>query len=411
MNLCRLGWLAAAVLAAGCGERSGADAAAAPGVDVAGKTITIGMLNDESGPVAAIGRPWAAGMRILARQINAGGSGYLPEGWQVKLIERDHGYNPQRSVQLFNEIREQVLFIGTSFGTPNTLPLRPLLERYQMVAFPISLSSKMEEFEFTPPIGPSYKLEVLRALDWIVEKAGGAKNVRLGLVYQQDDYGADGLEATEAGAAKLGLQVVTKQSYAAGQPDYTAVVAGLKDAGATHVVLTTVPSATAPILGVAAQLDYKPVWVGNSPSWIDRFFDAQVVPSDIFKSYHWVSSFTYWGEKVPLMKPFLDAYEKFGRQTAPPDYYILAAYATGLIEMQALSRMIQSGDLTRAGFLKALRGMKDYDTYGATPQPLDFTQFPYRTGTQTRVLKPDFAKRSWTVAGGYAAPTTLDTPH
>lgn len=406
MNLRRLWWLVAAVLVSACGERGSDGAApATPGVDVANRTVAIGMLNDESGPVAAIGRPWATGLRILVRQVNAGGSGYLPDGWKVQLVERDHGYNPQRSVQLFNEIRDQVLFIGTSFGTPNTLPLRPLLQRHQIVAFPISLSSKMAEFEFTPPIGPSYKLEVLRALDWMVEKAGGPKHIKLGVVYQQDDYGADGLEASRDGAAKLGLQIVTTQSYAAGQPDYTAVVAGLKDAGATHVILTTVPSATAPILGVAAQLDYKPVWVGNSASWIDRFFDAKVVPSTIFQNYHWVTSFTFWGENVPLMKPFLEAYEKYGRDLAPPDYYILAAYATGLMELQALSRTIQSGDLTRAGFLKALRGMKDYETYGATPEPLDFTQLPYVTGTKTRVLKPDFAKRSWTVAGGYAAPS------
>jgi ABC-type branched-subunit amino acid transport system substrate-binding protein len=408
MNL-RPGLGAAALLAAmtlgGCGDRGAAPAT--PGVDPEGKTVAIGILNDESGPVAAIGRPWGAGLRILARQINAGGSGYLPEGWKVRLVERDHGYNPQRSVQLFNEIRDQVLFIGTSFGTPNTLPLRPLLQRHKIVAFPITLSSKNEEFEFTPPIGPSYKLEVGRALDWMVEKAGGPDKLRLGLVYQQDDYGADGHEAARDAAGKLGITIVSAQTYAPGQPDYTAVVTALKEAGATHVMLTTVPSATAPILGVAAQLDYRPVWVGNSPSWIDRFFDAKVVPSAIFENFHWVTAFTYWGENVPLMKPFLEAYDKYGRELAPPDYYILAAYATGLIEMQALSRAIESGDLTRDGFLKALRGLKDYETYGAVADPLDYTQLPYRTGRRTRVLKPDFTKRSWIVAGPYAAPSTL----
>lgn len=392
---------------AGCGDREAQGPAAAPGVDLAGKTISIGVLNDESGPVSAIGRPWGAGLRVLAAQINAGGSGLLPEGWKVQLVERDHAYNPQRSVQLFNEIRDQVLFIGTSMGTPNTLPLRPLLARNKIVAFPASLSSKMSEFEFTPPIGPSYKLEALRALDWMAQQAGGADQVKLGLVYQQDDYGADGRDAVAEAAGRLGMAVVTQQTYAPGQPDYTAVVAALKDSGATHVLLTTVPSATAPILGVAAQLDYKPVWVGNSPSWIDRFFDAKVVPPAIFQNYHWVTSFTFWGENVPLMKPFVAAYEKFGRELAPPDHYILASYAVGLIEMQALSRCIESGEITREGFLKALRALKDYDTYGATAAPLDFTRFPYVTGTQTRILKPDFGQRSWTVAAGYAAPSTL----
>jgi ABC-type branched-subunit amino acid transport system substrate-binding protein len=398
-----------ALAIAACGDRED-QAPAAPGVDLAGKTISIGILNDESGPGLAIGRPWGTGLRVLAAQINAGGSGLLPEGWKIRLVERDHGYNPQRSVQLFNEIRDEVLFIGTSFGTPNTLPLRPLLARHKMVAFPASLATKMAEFEYTPPIGPSYRVEAMRSLDWMVQQAGGADKIKLGLVYQQDDYGADGRDGVAEAAPKLGIRVVSQQTYAPGQPDFTAVVAALKDSGATHVMLTTLPSATAPILGIAAQLDYKPVWVGNSPSWIDRYFDAKVVPPTIFQNFHWVTSFTFWGEDVPLMKIFVPAYEKFGRALGPPDYYILASYAVGLVEMQALSRCIASGEITRDGFLKALRALKDYDTYGATPQPLDFTRFPYVPGIQTRILKPDFDKRGWTIASGYAAPSTLAPP-
>ena len=99
------------------------------GVDAAAKVIKIGALNDESGPAAAIGKPFANGKRLLAARINAGGSGLLPEGWKVELVEKDHAYNPQNSVQAFNEIKGDVLFIGTSFGTPNTLPLRPHLEK------------------------------------------------------------------------------------------------------------------------------------------------------------------------------------------------------------------------------------------------------------------------------------------
>lgn len=397
--------LVLALCLAGCSGDP--DGGATPGVDVKGRTVAIGVLNDESGPVSAIGRPWGVGLRVLARQINAGGSGYLPEGWKVNLVERDHGYDPQRSVQLFNEIRDQVLFVGTSFGTANTLALRPLLQHHQVVAFPATLSSQMEQFELTPPIGPSYKVEALRALDWMVQQAGGAAKVKLGLVYQQDDYGADGRDAVNEGAPKLGLEVVATQTYSAGQPDYGDVVAALKQAGATHVLLTTVPTATALILGEAAQRDYHPVWVGNSPSWLDRFFDARVVPSAIFQNYYWTTSFAYWGEDVPLMKRFLDAYEKYGRDIAPPDYYILAGYTAGLIEMEVLRRAIASGDFTRAGFLKALHRTRDYDTYGATAQPLDFTKVPYVTGTPVRILKPDFERHRWTVAGAYARPSTL----
>ena len=77
------------------------------GVDLATKTIRIGTLNDESGPAAVIGKPYAVGKRILAAQINAGDSKLLPEGWKIELVERDHGYNPQASVQAFKELEKQ----------------------------------------------------------------------------------------------------------------------------------------------------------------------------------------------------------------------------------------------------------------------------------------------------------------
>lgn len=394
-----------ALVAAAC-SRSTAPPPA-PGVDPDEQTIAIGLLNDESGPVSAIGRPWAAGLRVLARQVNEGHSAYLPEGWQIRLVERDHAYNSRRALQLFDEIQDKVLFIGTSFGTPNTLPLQPLLAKHQIVAFPASLSSNLHNFVYTPPVGPSYKVEVQRALDWMILQAGGAAKVKLGLVYQDDDYGADGNEAVIDAAPRLGLAVVARQTYVAGQSDYASVVAALKESGATHVMLTTMPSATAPILATAAQQGYAPVWVGNSPAWLDRFYDARLVPAAIFQKFYWANSFAYWGEDVPMMKPFLEAYEKYGREIVPPDNYIVAGYSAGLLEMQVLTRMIESHDLTRAGFLAALRSTRDYNTLGTTAEPLDFTRFPYVTGTQTRILKPDFTRHSWTVVGGWAAPSTL----
>ena len=107
------------------------------------------------------------------------------------------------------------------------------------------------------------------------------------------------------------------------------------------------------------------------------------------------------------MKPFLDAYEKYGREMAAPDYYVMAAYAQGITQLEIARRMIASGEMSRAGFLKSLRGLKDYDTQGVLAEAPDFTKLPYVAGTKSRVLKPDFEKKSWKVVGPYATPSTL----
>lgn len=406
LRAARLPCVVAIALLGGCGASS----EPAPGVNLAERTVTIGTLADLSGPVAAIGRPWTAGLRILAQQVNAGGSGYLPEGWKLALVERDHAYQPDRALAQYQTLREQVLYLACSFGTANTLPLRPLLARDSMVAFPASLSARLAESEFTPPIGPSYAMETLRALDWMAEQARGAANVKLGLVYQDDDYGAEGRAAARAGASGLGMALVSEQAYAPGEADYSRVVTALRESGATHVMLTTVPSATAPILALAHESGFRPVWVGNSPAWLDRFFDQKVVPPAIFDTFHWVTSTAYWGENVPFMRGFVAAWTRYAGEGVPRDHYILTGYSAGLIGLTALSRAIASGELTRAGYLKALRSLKSYDTHGTVPRPLDYTQLPYAVGNLTRVLAPDFARASWRVAGRYAAPAVTPPP-
>lgn len=373
------------------------------GVDAEAKVIKIGTLNDESGPAAAIGKPYAIGKRVLAGQINAGGSGLLPDGWTVELVEKDHGYNPQASVQAYNEISGDILFIGTSFGTPNTLPLQPMLERDNVVAFPASLSSEMAKHTHTPPLAPSYEVEAMRAVDFIVAQSGGdASKVKAGIVYQQDDYGKDGLAGFKKAAETSGVAIVTEQTVTPGQKDMAAVVTGLKDAGATHVLLTTLPSATGPIVGTAAQLQYMPVWVGNTPAWIDRFFDPDVIPSAVFGTYYQVLGMPFWGEKVPGMDEFMAAFTAHGGG-ATPDSYILLSYLQGLAQIEAANKAIAAGDATRAGYLAAMQGMTAFDG-GGTIQPIDLSKTPYVVGTKVRVLKPDFEGKSWTVVADYGSP-------
>ncbi|HUH03293.1 MAG TPA: ABC transporter substrate-binding protein, partial [Kofleriaceae bacterium] len=237
----------------GGGEQGeGPAAKAAPGVDLAGKKVKIGTLNDESGPAAVVGKPFANGKRLLAAVVNGGGDAFLPDGWKIELVERDHGYNPMNAKKEFDGIKDQVLFIGTSFGTPNTLPLLKPLERDGLIAFPASLSSEMAKNMHTPPLGPSYEVEAMRAMDWAVAHAGGAGKVKAGLVYQDDDYGKDGRAGWQRAAAEHGVTIVSEHPIQPTDKDFTAVIKGLQQKGANYVLLALLPSASGPVLGGAA---------------------------------------------------------------------------------------------------------------------------------------------------------------
>lgn len=391
--------------AAGTGAGTAARPASAPGVDLENKVVRIGALNDESGPAKQIGVAFANGKRLLVKAVETGAIKALPDGWKIALVEKDHGYNPQQSVQLYKEIKDQILFITTSFGTPPTLPLLEDLQRDDVVAFPASLSSKMAEHEHTPPVGPSYVVEAMRAMDWAVESGGGAAKVKAAIIYQRDDYGEDGLTGWRQAATHHGVKIVSEQTIKPTDQDFTAVVKALKDAGATHVLMTVLPSATPGILGTAAKMKFAPTWIGNTPAWVDVFFAK--LPPPLVGNFVWVTGLSYWGEGLNGMTEFLATWHAHGKdKMGDPDYYILASYAQGLVQLEALRRAIEAGEVTRAGFRKALHGLTDFDA-GGLMQPVNLSKTPYVTSTRTRLLRPKMDTRSWEEVAPYAEPKAL----
>src|SRR5258708_20833760 len=63
-----------------------------PGVDVAHKTITLGILSPSSGPVAApIGDPLALCVKVFFDHVNANGGGHTHKG---NIPEEETPYNP-----------------------------------------------------------------------------------------------------------------------------------------------------------------------------------------------------------------------------------------------------------------------------------------------------------------------------
>ncbi len=393
------------------GKAKGKQATDAPppkgvGVDLKTKTITIGALNDITGPAKVIGKPFADGKKLVVAQVNAGKSGLLPDGWKLKLIEADHQYNAEQSATRYKELRNSVLFLSTSFGTHTTMALLDGLKRDNVMAFPASLSSQMAQNELTPPLGPSYKVEAMRAMDFAVKKAGGADKVKAAIVYQKDDYGMDALAGWKAAAAKHGVKIVSEQPINPTQQDQTAPVAALKKAGANFILLATLPSATGKVIGTAAAKFrwLTPTWIGNTPAWVDLIYKAPQAEL-VFKNFYLVTGLTYWGEKVPGMDKFEEMFKKHGTDLKK-DFYTMASYVQGLIQMHALKLTIESKDITRAGFKKALQSIKGWNA-GGMIQPVTLEKVPYVTSTSTRILKPDFKKQSWEQVDGYAEPAAL----
>src|SRR3989442_7523891 len=223
----------------GCASSSGSTSSggikAGPGVDVAHKTITLGILSPFSGPVAdPVGKPLARGVEVFFKSINDNGG---IDGFKVNLIEKDSQYNPQLEVQLYNQIHNQVLMIADSLGTPTTFAIKDLATADHMLVSAATLSSALAREKYLVLVGTPYRLQVENAFDYVVNKLG-VTNPSVRIIYQNDEYGQDGLTGYKEAVSVYGLHDVGQASYAVTDTDFTAQVSQMKAAGAKYVFLT-----------------------------------------------------------------------------------------------------------------------------------------------------------------------------
>lgn len=341
------------------------------GVDTVNKTITLGILSPYSGPVAApIGIPLARGVEVFFDAVNAaGGIG----GYQVKFLKGDSKYAPQTQVEQYNLIRNKVLMIADSLGTPTTFAIKDLATQDQMLVSAATLSSALAREKYIILVGTPYRLQVENAFDYVVNKLG-MTHPATGIIYQNDDYGMDGLTGYKEAVTAYNLNDVAQASYGLTDTSYAAQITQLKNAGAKYVFITSTPTVTAKIIGTAAALNYSPQWILQSPAFSTRLLGVpQLVP---LLSKAWVvSQGATWGDTTqPGMKDLLAAVANYAPDQQADGFFEFG-YTESKITYAILKKAIENNDITRAGLLAAFESLKNVDlggllpnvSYGATP--------------------------------------------
>ncbi|GAC1430068.1 MAG: ABC transporter substrate-binding protein [Ktedonobacteraceae bacterium] len=373
---------------------------AGPGVDVAKKTITLGILSPFSGPVAApVGNPLARGVETFFKAINDQGG---INGFKVNIVEGDSQYNPQIQVQQYNQMRTKILMVADSLGTATTFAIKDQAAADHMLISAATLSSGLAREKYVVLVGTPYRLQTENAFDYIVNKLG-VKSPATGIIYQNDDYGQDGLTGYNEAVSAYKLHDVGKATYAPTDTDFTAQVSQLKAAGAKYVFLTTLPSVTAKIIGTGYALGYNPQWILQSPAFSPLLLRVPALKPLLSKAWV-VSQGASWGDtSVPGMKEMLDAVSKYASDQKPDGFFEFG-YTESKITYAILKKAIENNDLTRDGVFNAFQSLKNVDlggllppvTYGSSPNDrvpsrdsvvyaIDPTQ-----PTSIRVLSGDF---------------------
>lgn len=318
-------------------------------------TIRVGMITDLTGPVAFIGQEASAGARLYLDHINARGG---VDGRKIELIVEDDGYQPPRTVAAFRKLVDQdrVFCFAGNLGTSTTMATFPFIERERIpLVLPLTFASTMA----TPPkryvfaVDPSYDIQAWIIVKYILE-IEKAQSPRLAVLYQDDDYGQDGLKGLREAAAHYNLPIVAEESYKRGAVDFSTQILNLRKADPTHVVLWTVYREAAAVLKEARMADWHPRFIGGMPLADDKTLELAGPDAEGLLAVTTVDLKSDEGK----VKHYRELLQQFAPAQKPRPYH-----AFGFLVAQTLVESLQRAgrSLTREGLVAALESFKGWD--------------------------------------------------
>ncbi|MFL5953817.1 MAG: ABC transporter substrate-binding protein [Gaiellaceae bacterium] len=340
---------------------AGATSTATPGVTAT--SILLEGTYPLSGPASGYA-PIPVGMDAYFSYINAHGG---VNGRKINWHYEDDGYNPANTVQITHKFVEQdhAFALVGGLGTEPQLAVRQYLNDNKVPQLFVATGATTFDRDFgTYPwtIGwqPDYEAEGSIYGKYVVKNLSTAK---LGVLYQNDDYGNDYLRGLKAGLGKAhASMIISAQPYdlSATTPPATQV-ARLKASGADTLVLLATPTPTIQAYVISTKLGWHPAHViTNSVSATDAFLTIAAksgsdnVEGTLSVGYTLDPSNPIYN-KQPGMKLYRTIMAKYAPKANANDglnlYGVAKAWTTVKV-LQAAGK-----NLTRAGVMAAARKM------------------------------------------------------
>lgn len=191
-------------------------------------------------------------------------------GRKITYKDLDDGYNPPQSLQLTKQLVEQdhVFAMFNSLGTPVNTVLRPYLNEKGVPQLFVATGATTwgndaAKYPWTIGWQPDYQSEAAIYAKYLLAQQPNAK---IGVLYQNDDYGQDYLNGlTKALGAKANL-ILKSVSYEVSDPDVKSQIASLKNTGADTLFIFATPKFSTQAFIAVSQLSWHPTTYLNSVS-------------------------------------------------------------------------------------------------------------------------------------------------
>jgi len=241
--------------------------AAAPDHGAGPNDIVVGTHVDLSGPLAQLGTAVRNGLETAFDEINAKGG---VNGRKIRLLVADNGYSPRKAMSAVKVFltRDHVLAVLCPVGTPPVAKTMPLvLNSGTLHLFPFASVDEtyvpQQSLEFAIDLPAAEQIAVgLRA---IFAERGPLK---VGVLYRSDTLGQAVLKGATDALAAEGARPVGVAGFRPGELNFTAALAGLREAGAELVVLGGVPQDATVAMQQAVPQNWLPVFLCDAACYV-----------------------------------------------------------------------------------------------------------------------------------------------
>lgn len=338
--------LGLAVVFAGCAREVEQQPAEQP--------LKIGLAVPVTGSIATFGKSTRQGVEMVFDQVNEA-DGLL--GRPVELIVEDTAGKPEEAANVFTKLvnRDRVAAIIGAVATKCSLAGAPVCQRSGVpMVTPASTNPKVTElgdYIFRVCFVDPFQGEVIAR--FVVEKLGLK---RIGIIYDlTNDYSKGLADYVQQHAAKLGAQVVSRQTFSEQDKSFKAQLTAMKADRPQAIFISAYYTEAALIARQARQLGIEATLIGpdgwDSPMLVES--GGEAVEGGYFSDHYSADS------PDPETRAFVKAYtERFGES---PDALAALGYDAAGLLVDAIRR---AGSADGDSIRDALAATEDF--HGAT---------------------------------------------
>lgn len=329
------------------------------GIDTENKVVTVGGFTPITGPV-----PFYSILTHSAesyyRHLNENGG---IDGWTVKYVTLDDGYEPARSVAVTRKLVEDegIFALSAAIGTATNVAVIPYAKEVGVpMISPIGGASAFFVEPHVFPLLPDYGWSAASNVKYAIEGLGLTK---IALLWENDELGRSAKRGIDAFMADAGMELVESVSFDVKTTSFSPHIRRVANAGAEAVILF---GSNANLAAALKAADLQ----GVDAEWFAPFYHADPstykLAGDLLDGTYFSSFLRPVTSEAPEVKAYRDSVGEY-YPSDPIGVFGLNGWSNAAVFARGFEKLLASGNsLTRENLMAALETFDNETVGGAS---------------------------------------------